>query len=318
MIDFKELPDDGTAFEQLVRELLRVADASPAWTGKGVDQGRDLIAEETATGPIGSFRRRWLVQCRHYAHSGRSVGRDDLLSIVDDCRQANADGFLLACSTQPSSGTVTKLQEIANEPTNRLVTAFWDGVQIEKRLLQPRAFALAHVFFPKSMASTPWRVYNMGSPNRWAAHYRVYFLHLSSRVSSYFPNLAEVEHIIARLETLRPRTENEAIRPRAVYYDDKHEQFYVFADYLVPDKAEASLSPSDFESTLKDWRGLHSDGESEWYLTGWDIRLVRTHPFSDHYHEDHADYYKPYIAHFEHGAFRGPTISERAKHNLWW
>src|SRR5712691_9329212 len=106
MIDFTELPDDGTAFEQLTRELLLISGLSPEWTGQGIDHGRDLIAEETATGPLGSFRRKWLVQCKHLAHSGRSVSRRDIPSVVDDCRQVNADGYLLVCSTRPSSGVV--------------------------------------------------------------------------------------------------------------------------------------------------------------------------------------------------------------------
>jgi Restriction endonuclease len=118
MIDFNELPQDGTALEQLTRELLLVAGLSPQWTGRGPDQGRDLIAEETATGPLGSFRRRWLVQCKHFAHSARSVSRNDIPSVVDDCRQVNADGYLLVCSTYPSSGVAQKLSEISNDPSN--------------------------------------------------------------------------------------------------------------------------------------------------------------------------------------------------------
>lgn len=318
MLDFKELPQDGTAFEQLTRELLFIDNLSPRWTGKGPDQGRDLIAEETATGPLGSFRRRWLIQCKHYAHSEKSVGRDDLLSISDDCRQINADGYLLACSTQPTSGLVQKLQEIAAEPTNRLITAVWDRIEIEKRLLQPRGFALAHLFFPRSMEKTPWRVYNvMGSPTQWAAHYKTYFLYLSSRDSSYFPDLSEAEFIINRLASIRPKGQHEAVRPRAIYFDDKHEQFYVFVDYLVPEGAEPSLSPQHFEGVLHDWRGLHSGDQSEWYLTGWDVMVVRTSPFSDHYHKDHSDYYEPYLRNFERGMFRGSTIGEVSKYNDW-
>lgn len=86
MIDFKELPEDGAAFEQFVREMCLNYDLHPQWTGKGPDQGRDILISERARGPVGDFFRKWLVQCKHFAHSRKSVGRDDLGSILDDCR----------------------------------------------------------------------------------------------------------------------------------------------------------------------------------------------------------------------------------------
>lgn len=318
MIDFRELPEDGTAFEQLTRELLLVAELSPQWTGKGPDQGRDIIAEETATGPLGSFRRRWLVQCKHFAHSGRAVYRKDIPSVVDDCRQVNADGYLLVCSTHPSSAVVQKLNEIANDLANRIVTAIWDCVEIEKRLSEPRGFALAHIFFPNSMRHTPWRIYNMESPSRWAARYKDYFVYLSCRDSSHFPPLSKVEIIVQRLEQIRPNQTCELIRPRAVYFDDKYSVFSVFADYLVPKDSPPSLSPRDFEGSLHDWGELNSDDITMCYNTVWDVRLVRTDPWSDHYQVDHAAYYKKYLRdNFQVGLFRGPTIGELARINQW-
>jgi hypothetical protein len=317
MIDFNELPQDGTALEQLTRELLLVAGLSPQWTGRGPDQGRDLIAEETATGPLGSFRRRWLVQCKHFAHSARSVSRNDIPSVVDDCRQVNADGYLLVCATYPSSGVAQKLSEISNDPSNRLITSVWDNVEIEKRLREPRGFALAHIFFPISMQDTPWRVYNTDSPSKWAAHYKNYFIYLNCRQSAHFPPTSEVEIAIQRLEQIHPQNPDELIRPRAVYFDEKHEQFYVFADYLVPQSTEPSHSPNDFERTLHDWQGLRANAGAMWYLTGWDIRLTFTNPYSEHYQIDHSDYYQPYLRNFERGLFRGPTIGDLAEMNRW-
>lgn len=317
MIDFTELPADGTAFEQLIRELLLIANLSPEWSGKGPDQGRDLLAEETATGPLGSFRRKWLVQCKHPAHSGRSVSKDEIPSVVDDCRRVNADGYLLACSTQPSAGTVQKLSEIATNPSHRLVTTIWDCVEIEKRLSEPRGFALAHIFFPRSMGRSRWRIYNMGSPSKWAAHYGEYFMYLSCRISAHFPSTSEVEVIVERLSQIRPKEANELVRPRAVYFDEKHEQFSVFADYLVPEGKQPSLSPRDFEHILHDGQGLHVDEGAMWYITSWDVRLVRTLPFSDRFQSDASDYYDRYLRHFEVGTPRGLTIGELADLGVW-
>jgi len=304
MIDFRELPDDGTRFEQLVRELLLTYELSPRWTGQGPDQGRDLIATETATGPIGTFNRIWLVSCKHYAHSGRAVGRQDVASVVDDCRQAKADGFLLVCSTHPSSGTIQKLSELAADRANRLTTAYWDSVELEKRLLNPTGFSLAHQFFPESMRARSWRIYNAGSPSFWAAHFKSSFFYLASRKSTGFPPLEEVELIFARLSNVVPLGENQNLRLRAVYFDDKNEQFYIFVDYLVPQGATDILPPGELNKILKDGDGLHSRGNAMWYVAHWDVRLIRTRPKSDSYQLDHRDYYEPHLRNFRDGVLR--------------
>lgn len=319
MINFKELPQDGTAFEQFIREMCLIYDLHPQWTGKGPDQGRDLVITEKARGPIGDFTRRWLVQCKHLAHSGKSVGREDVGAIIDDCRQVSAEGYFLACSTQPSASLITKLKEIAEKPENRLVTLCWVGVDLEKRLNEPRCFSLGHLFFPKSFAATPWKLYSTGAPNKWTAHYKTYFLHLSSRISGGYPNLRECEFIISLLEQIKVVGENETIRPRAIYFDDKHQCFTVFADYLVPHKQTPSLSPKDFNAVLNDGEGLHSAGGAMWYTTYWDIQVQRINPYSDHYDLDHYDFYNPVCEKFEVGGYRGDcTIGELSERfNEW-
>lgn len=319
MIDFKELPKDGTAFEQFVREMCLIHDLRPQWTGKGPDQGRDILITEKARGPIDVFTRRWLVQCKHFAHSGNSVGREDLGSIIDDCRQVGAEGYLLACSTQPSSSLVTKLKELAEQPENRIVTAFWDGVELERRLAEPHCFSLGHLFFPKSFAATPWKLYNTGAPNHWTAHFKTYFVHLSSRISGRYPSLRECEHIISLLERIQAKGEHEAIRPRAIYFDDKHTEFTVFADYLVPLKQDPSLSPNDFNTVLNDGQGLHSNDGAMWHITYWDIQVQRISPYSDHFDLDHYDFYNPVRGNFEVGNCRGDcTIGELVEYGNHW
>lgn len=310
MIDFKELPKDGTVFEQFVRELLLLDDLHPQWTGKGPDQGRDIVITEKTTGVVGSFERKWLVQCKHFAHSGNSVGREDIGSIIDDCRQIGAEGYLLACSTQASSGLVTKLDEITSKPENRLITRVWDGVDLEKKLSGPRYFSLGHLFFPHSFRQTPWKLFNRGLPNRWTAHYRTYFIHLSSRISGSYPNLDECEFIISRLEMIKPTGEGEAIRPRAIYFDDKHQTFTAFADYLVPHKHVPSLTPKSFNIVVRDGQGLHTRDGGSWYTTNWDIQLKRISPYSDHFDLDHYDFYDSQIGNYEIGSQRGYTIGE--------
>lgn len=310
MIDYRELPTDGTAFEQFVREICLVSELHPQWTGRGSDNGRDLILTEKTAGAIAPFSRKWLVQCKHNAHSGASVGRGAVDSIVDDCAQVGASGYLLACSTQPSAGLSTKLKEIADNPQNDIITSVWDGVYLENRLNEPRCFALGHLFFPNSFAATPWRLYNTGSPNRWTAHYKNFFVHLSSRISGSYPDLGACEYIVERIDGVGPLAEHESIRPRAIYYDDKHEDFTVFLDYLVPCDNEPSLKPSDFNAVLQDGCALHNDGSSWWHRTHWDVVIRHVRPTSDHFDFDHYEFYNPHIGSFQIGICRGKTIGE--------
>lgn len=217
MIDFSELPKDGRLFEQFVRELLLLLGVRPRWTGEGPDQGRDILATETLVGPIGETQRNWLVQCKHFAHASRAVGRDEVGSVVDDCRQAGAKAYLLVCSTHPSASLVTKLKEISDRPENGLVTHVWDSVDLEKMLQSPRFFALGHLFFPKSFSSRPWKLYNRGSPSQWTAHYKSYFLHLNSRIAGMHPSLTECEFFVQKLEGIVPQGSHEHNRRHWVW-----------------------------------------------------------------------------------------------------
>jgi hypothetical protein len=305
MIDFKELPQDGTAFEQLIREILLLRNLNPHWTGKGTDQGRDIIATETLTGEIASYTRTWLVQCKHFAHSGRSVGREDVGGIIDDCRQIKATGYLLACSTQASSSLVTKLRELEENSDYKFVARIWDSVDIEKMLMEPRYFALGHLFFPRSLENTSWKIYNRGEPNKWAAHYKDYFIILTSRIAGDYPDLKDCETIIKRLESIELGAE-EYLRPRAIYYDDKHDSYTVYADYLYPIKQKPKFRGEDFNRLLKNGRGLYADEQYEWKLTWWDIEFREVITVSDHFHIDHPEYYSTYMASYEAGMMRAP------------
>lgn len=313
MLDFTELPADGVRFEQLIREILVRSGFEVHWTGTGPDGGRDLVAIERAPGPLAQFERRWLVSCKHYAGSGRSVGLDDVTDISDACSAVDACGFLLACSTQPSSTVVRRLEEI--EANRNIVTRYWDGIELEKRLDSPSTFPLISIFLPKSSATMPWKLYNTTRPSFWAANYKDYFLYLGSRTSNLFPKLRDVEGIVARLEMVQlPRGTNwneHYLRLRGVYYDDKHGHYSVFADYLYPrGKEKKTLPPQQIEAVLKNGQALYSDGERIGNLTFWDIRYVSTSQISDHFHLDHKEYYKPYMDNFRIGHSRQGFISD--------
>ena len=155
MLDFRELPQDGIAFEQLVRETCLAVGYRARWSGKGADAGRDLIVEEPGDPVFGRKTRNWLVSCKHTAHAnsgkGRAVSTEDVGTdggVVDAVAQHETQGYLLVCSTEPSSALVTRLEAI--ERRHGVPIHVWDGVELERILTSPRGWAVAQRFMPLS------------------------------------------------------------------------------------------------------------------------------------------------------------------------
>jgi hypothetical protein len=100
------------------------------------------------------------------------------------------------------------------------------------------------------------------------ANYKDYFLYLSSRDANTFPDLGGVEFVIQKLEDIKLPQGKECIRSRAVCFDNKHQQFSVFADYLYPSGREAAaLSPAKLNVRVARRSRPRSDESAEWYLT---------------------------------------------------
>lgn len=270
MIDFRELPKDGVLFEQLIREIFLRNEFETHWTGVGADGGRDLIVTEILEGKLSKIERKWLVSCKHFANAkkNKSVNAADIGDFSSDCNAVGATGFILACSTQPSAGLVKRLEETGKE--KKIETTFWDSIEIEKRLTSPKCFGLIHTFFPKSAKNYLWKIYNAYSPSFWAANYKDYFLYMSSRDANTYPELKDIETMVAKLEEIPVFKDTEYgwnshyLRIRAVYYDDKHDSYSVFADYIFPRNCnkENIMKPKEINSYLKTGQGLYSDDES--------------------------------------------------------
>jgi len=144
MLDFKELKTDGNDFELLVRELLFSMGMKVHWSGKGPDGGKDLLFIETLGSKFQKMEKTWLVQCKHFAHSERAVSVNDLDSVIDSCSQHGASGYLLVCSTFPSSTVVNRLESINAQ--HQVDTAYWDGTTIERYLSTPKTWPIAQQF----------------------------------------------------------------------------------------------------------------------------------------------------------------------------
>lgn len=314
MIDFTELPADGVKFEQLIRELLVLDGFDVHWTGVGQDGGRDLVLTEKLKGDLSDHSRKWLVSCKHSANSGKSVGKSETGNITDDCRAIGAEGYLLVCSTQPTSNLITRLAEIS--ASQKIITLFWDSIEIEKRLLKPNTFGLIHTFFPKSAESYQWRIYNASAPSFWAANYRQYFFYMSCRLSNSYPDLRASEAIVSILEAVpvfkgsRYRWDAHYLKLRAVYYDDKFSTHLVFADYLYPKDCPKRkiINPKQLQAQLQ-----KAFSESKFaYMNepDWDIRYIPESFESDNYEPNHRNYYIPYLKEFQSGLPRKALLHD--------
>jgi hypothetical protein len=156
MLQFREIPTaqsgvDRDQFELFAREFL-VLDGFTIVTGpdRGPDAGRDMIAEERRRGPGGSSTVRWLVSCKHKAHSGSSVNPTDEHNLRDRIETHRCDGFMGFYSTLPSSGLKQNLEAL--RPKYELLV--YDAEHVERKLLDnPLGRTLATRFMPVSFKS---------------------------------------------------------------------------------------------------------------------------------------------------------------------
>ncbi|RVQ51463.1 restriction endonuclease [Sinorhizobium meliloti] len=154
ILDFRELSASkssspaGEDLEGLVRELGKLLGLNPEWSGRGADQGRDLFFTESRKGAIGSRSLRWLVSCKDFARSGRSVSEADVGSVSDKITQHKADGFLLVTTTTVSTGLKSLLDTLHEH--GAVETKIWDRHELEHLLLRDANVGLVKRFLPAS------------------------------------------------------------------------------------------------------------------------------------------------------------------------
>lgn len=152
-LDFTEIPTAAEGplrdrFELFAREFLEAEGFHIVeQPDRGADGGRDIIVEEERLGPGGANRLRWLVSCKHKAHSGTSVAPKDEQNIRDRLGTHRCQGFIAFYSTLPSSGLGATLSALRPD----LEYLQLDCEVIERKLLDsPRARVLAVRYMPKS------------------------------------------------------------------------------------------------------------------------------------------------------------------------
>jgi hypothetical protein len=122
----------------------------PSWSGFGPDGGRDLTAMEPGAPDFGAFPRKWLVSCKDNAVGGEAVGYSDVGDVPGRLSQYGCQGFLLVCTTHPSSGLVDTFRGWADN--GQYVFHYWDDPILRMLLRRPEASFVLDTYFPKAGA----------------------------------------------------------------------------------------------------------------------------------------------------------------------
>lgn len=171
-IDFTEIPKAHVGgglqdtFELFARDFLSLLGYSVLEDpSRGADGGKDIVVLERRSGVGGDTYIRWLVSCKHMAHSGASVS-PQVESNIRDRVEANAcEGFIGFYSTLPSSGLSDSILGL----TARVQTQVFDREKIESYLLKtPEGIELAKRYFPHSVRA--WMGENPAPAKIFASH----------------------------------------------------------------------------------------------------------------------------------------------------
>ena len=155
ILDFKEIPSptgkehSNDSFEEFAQEVLvALGYKIERGVSRGPDGGKDLIVVEERGGVSGITKIKWLVSCKHFAHSNRAVGVADETDIRGRVEQHQCDGFVGFYSTNPSTSLDTKLNSL------KLQTQIFAPAQIERICLSDaKSQSVAQRYFPKSYVS---------------------------------------------------------------------------------------------------------------------------------------------------------------------
>jgi len=147
VIDFTEITDDH-AFENFCMHLLQKMGLHiPVPPAVGADGGRDIICEEASQFSPGGYR--WLVSCKHFAGSKKSVGVNADFAKPHKLVEHRCHGFMFMFSTAFTEDFRTSLQKICFEMRSGF--KIFNCYEIEEKLLSsPHYFPLIRQYFPRS------------------------------------------------------------------------------------------------------------------------------------------------------------------------
>lgn len=157
-LDFKEIAQgnisngEQDSFELFAREFMELLGYEVlSGPDRGSDLGRDIIVQEARTGISGGTTLiKWLVSCKHKAHSGTSVGLTDEQNIMDRVDTHGCHGFIGFYSTLPASSLTRMLEGFKSKRPN-FEFQILDKEKIEGILLRTGpGLGIAQRFFPNS------------------------------------------------------------------------------------------------------------------------------------------------------------------------
>lgn len=154
MIDYKEMNDDGEQWELFARDFFEALgytiDNPP---DRGADGGKDLLISESIKGRFSSYTFKWLVSCKNFIQSSKSVSERDEINIQERCDGFRADGFIGFYSTIASSGLNQRLTQLKSNNKIKDYKIF-DGKYIENVLVSHGLSKLMLRYFPESYKKT--------------------------------------------------------------------------------------------------------------------------------------------------------------------
>lgn len=176
IFDFKEIPSANAnynttgnteSFEQFALNFMKCVYSDHISINdeisRGADGGKDFIITEIRQGILGKTEIRWLVSCKHYAHSKQAVSsknEEDLSNRIDSHNCKGFIGFYSTTISPTLKTTIDSLKERKNQPVEVII---FDSEKIEKTLLtelnrrdnhplyKAEIFDLVNRFFPNSM-----------------------------------------------------------------------------------------------------------------------------------------------------------------------
>lgn len=177
----------GEAFEKLVAALFRAKCVpepnaknissesanstviSVLHSGRGADQGRDLLITTIVNDGIFIRQFKWIVQCKHNARSGKSVQPKDIQnngSLPDLVSYHQANGYLLVCSTIPSANLQSLFEQLTKQNTNPYYFTVWDETRVCEEL--HRHVNVIKQFFPEYYQRYYQEPFEINNIMKWA------------------------------------------------------------------------------------------------------------------------------------------------------
>ncbi len=124
-IDFSQIDDEGLEF--MTADLLRCqgfAIESPP--SRGPDRGKDLLAVRCVTDDMGITEiERYIVECKHFFVSGRSVRESDIGNFETKMKQHSANRYLLVTTSTVSETVKNQLMAVSKDESSPRKATYW-------------------------------------------------------------------------------------------------------------------------------------------------------------------------------------------------